>query len=113
VGNLNEWCIEALKRDKMNLVMAGKVGLKNTKMKPILLENLMEEDYLDLFDGVVGIYIPSEEILRRPKYQWFAVLSSDEILKGKMIISKYLKASIVDSTDEYSKSTEIKSVVSI
>jgi hypothetical protein len=73
----------------------------------------MEEDYLDLASDAVGIYIPEDEILNRPKYQWFAYLSKEEILKSKMIISKYLLASIIDTTDEYHKKSEIKSVVAI
>jgi hypothetical protein len=73
----------------------------------------MEEEYLDLSQHAVGIYIPADEILRRPKFQWFDVLPSEQILKTNMIISKYLKASILDSSDEYKKSSEVRSVVSI
>jgi hypothetical protein len=73
----------------------------------------MEEDYLDLSKDAVAIYIPCEEILNRPKYQWFAVLYGEEILKSNIIVSKYLQASIIDSTNFYSKSNDIKSVVSI
>ena len=61
----------------------------------------------------VGIYIPADEILRRPKFQWFAVMPADEVLKTNMIVSKYLQASIVDTTNEYSKTTEVRSIVSI
>jgi hypothetical protein len=73
----------------------------------------MEEDFLDLSNDTVAIYIPREEILNRPKYQWFAVMSGEEILKSNMIVSKYLQASIVDSTNEYVAPTEMKSVVAI
>jgi hypothetical protein len=83
------------------------------KLKQILLENLMEEEFLNVHDSLVGIYIPEDEILVRPKFQWFAVMPSEQILQTKCIISKYLMASIVDSTSEYYKSSEIKSVVSI
>jgi len=73
----------------------------------------MEEGFLDLRKDTVGIYIPADEILTRPKYQWFAVLPSEQVLKTNSIIAKYLMASIADSTDEYVKSSEIRSVVSI
>jgi hypothetical protein len=63
---------------------------------------------------LVGIYIPEDEILTRPKYQWFSVLPSEQILQTKCIISKYIMASIVDSSSEYYKqNSEIKSVVAI
>ena len=98
---------------KIELVGGELIGVKSQKRKPILLENLMEEEFLDLSPSVYGIYIPADELLRRTKYQWFAVMQSDELLTTCPIIVKYLKASIVDSTNEYYKSTEIPSVVAI
>jgi hypothetical protein len=35
------------------------------------------------------------------------------LMKTNMIITKYLMNAIIDTTDEYTKSNEIKSVVSI
>ena len=113
IGDTSQWCLDAIKNQKINLVGGELVGIKTQTRKTILLDNLMEEEFIDLSQHAVGIYIPSDEILRRPKYQWFAVLPSEEILKSKMIISKYLMASIIDSSDEYKKSSEIKSVVAI
>jgi hypothetical protein len=73
----------------------------------------MEEDYLDLDANAYGIYIPSCEILKRTKYQWFAMVPSEEIFNVNAIIAKYLKASIVDSTSEFTKPKETRSVISI
>lgn len=113
LGVTSQWCIEAIQQNKMNLVLGQRIGVKTQNRKQILLENLIEEDYLDLAGDTVAIYIPREEILNRPKYQWFAVMSGEEILKTNMIVSKYLQASIVDSTNEYHAPTEMKSVVAI
>lgn len=113
VGDSSQWCLEAISKQKMTLVGGELTGVKTQDRKTILLEDLMEEGFLNMHKSAVGIYIPADEILRRPKYQWFAVLPSDQILKSNMIISKYLMASIVDTTSEYSKSNEIQSVVSI
>lgn len=113
LGVTSQWCIESIQQNKMNLILGQRIGTKTQNRKPILLENLMEEDYLDLSNDTVVIYIPREEILNRPKYQWFAVMSGEEILKSNMIVSKYLQASIVDSTNEYHAPTEMKSVVAI
>jgi hypothetical protein len=113
LGTVSNYCIEYINSGKMNLVGGQYIGVKTKDRKTILLENLMEEDYLDLACDAVGIYIPEDEILIRPKYQWFAYLSKEDILKSKMIISKYLLASIIDTTDEYHKKSEIKSVVAI
>jgi hypothetical protein len=112
-GDTSCACMELIEKQEMNLISGQKIGVKNSKRKPILIEDLMEENYLDLTNDVVGIYIPAEEILNRPKFQWFAVMSAEEIFKTRLIVAKYLKASIMDSTDEYKQSTEIRSVVSI
>lgn len=112
-GALSYKCQQLMRENKMTVVGGEMVGVKTTKRLPILLDDLMEEDYIDLDHRAVGIYIPAEEILRRPKYQWFAVLPSDNILQSKMIISKYFVTSIVDSTNEYYHSKKQHSVVAI
>jgi hypothetical protein len=60
-----------------------------------------------------GIYIPQDEILVRPKFQWFAIMSGEEMLNTKMIIAKYMKVSLVDSSGEYSDTNTVKSMFSI
>ena len=113
VGDTSNWCFDRLNEGKLNLIGGERIGVKTEKRKTILLEDLMEEGFLDLRKDTVGIYIPADEILTRPKYQWFAVLPSEQVLKTNSIIAKYLMASIADSSDEYVKSSEIRSVVSI
>jgi len=112
-GGVSNWLLTANREQKINLIGGEVVGVKTADRKQVLLENLMEEEYLNFHDSLVGIYIPEDEILIRPKFQWFAVLPSEQVLQAKCIISKYLMASIVDSTSEYYKSAEINSVVSI
>lgn len=113
LGDTTLWCTNAVNKNKMNLIGGEKIGIKTTKGKPILIDDLMEEDFLDLDKNTYGIYIPQEEVLRRIKYQWFAVLNGEQLLNSRLIIAKYLKASIVDSTNEYTKSNDVKSVVAI
>jgi len=87
------------------------VGVKNNKKKPIMLEDLLSENFLDLDEKAYGIYIPADQVLTRPKYQWFAYLTSAEVLATNAVITKYLKASAVN---EYTKDTHtMKSVTTI
>jgi hypothetical protein len=113
LGKTAHWCKGKIDINSMNLIGGEYIGVKSHKRKPILLENLMEEEFLDTIPTIFGIYIPREQILKRTKYQWFAVLPAQELLKSNSIIVKYLKASIVDSTDEYYKNSELRSVVAI
>jgi hypothetical protein len=98
---------------QINRIDGRDIGIKTTEGKPILLDNLMEEDYLAIDSGVYGIYIPAEEILKRTKYQWFAMVPSEEVFNTNAVIAKYLMSSVVDSNSEYGEKKEMRSVVSI
>ena len=115
LGDTSQWCMNAIRDQKMTLVGGEYVGVKNAKGKPILLDHLMEEEYLDLHKDCVGIYIPENELLSRKKHQWFAVMSTDDLMNTNMAITKYIKIALVDgSNDMYSNpSSEEKSVSAI
>ncbi len=108
LGNIQKWLYDEVESGSMNLVNGKLIGTKTSKGKQILLEDLMGENYLDLDENAYGIYIPADEVLARPKYQWLAHLSSNEVLKTNAIITKYLKSSAVDATNEYFSGENIK-----
>jgi hypothetical protein len=111
VGSENQWLNQAISDHKINIVNGNRIGVKAKSGKPILLEDLMEDKFLDLSADCSGIYIPGDEVLRRTKYQWLANISKRELLEeSNAAIVKYMKASMVD---EYSKSSVIPSVVAL
>lgn len=112
-GSIQYFCKESIQGQKLSLVGGELIGIKTNKQKPVLIEDLTEEAYLDLHPHVVGIQIPSEDILKRTKYQWFAAMNSQQLLNTNMIIAKYIKASITDTTNEYYKSNKERCVVTI
>ena len=95
------------------LLDGGRVGTKTRRGKPVLLEDLFEEKYLDLFvddsssssSSLLGVYVPGEQLLRRTKYQWFAVLPREDLFRCNAIVAKYLLAALVETHDEYLKRT--------
>lgn len=113
VGDVSYWCENAIENQRMNLHGGELIGIKSNQGKQIILENLMEEAYIQFHSDSYGILIPADEILRRPKYQWFAVLSSEAVLNTNAIISKHLLSSIADSEDMYRQDKELRSVVTI
>ena len=113
LGDTSIGCVGSINANKMNLIRGEYIGIKTNKRKPVLIEDLMEDNYLDLNCNIYGIYIPGDEILERPKYQWFAVLSSQQLLETNIFIAKHIKASMVDSLSEYNIKTEKKSITSI
>lgn len=101
-GEISKWCMDRVRERRIKLLSADMIGaMTSTSKKPILLDNLMEEEYLDLSPNGFGIFIPADEILNRPKYQWFAVISSDEVLQTTTVLGKYMlrELSKIDTTN--------------
>lgn len=104
-GYVSLWCENQISNNKMTLVSGNKIGIKNSKNKPILIDDLMEDKYLDLHADCLGVYIPSDEMLLRHKFSWFAVMSRNQILKSNLAIAYIIQTSIVDSKDIYTNRT--------
>jgi hypothetical protein len=116
-GFTSTWLTGQLKAGTINLVDGSAIANKSLDGKPILLEELMEENYLNICPKRnYGVLIPGEEVLKRTKYQWFSVLSAGEALKSNMIIAKYLNAALMDGaieSDSIIKSDDGRTVISI
>jgi hypothetical protein len=68
-------------------------GVKTqTDGHPLRIEDYMEDAYLDLSPDMYGILFDARELLRRPKYNWFAYVPQEGIIQGACtnILSKYL-----------------------
>jgi hypothetical protein len=113
IDDNSKWCLSAIQNNKMNLLGGELIGVKTEDNKQILLEDLMEDAYIKFHPNAFGIYIPGNEILNRHKYQWFAALSSEQVLQTNSIISKHLLDAISDNVDVYKKTSEMRSVVAI
>jgi hypothetical protein len=98
LGNASWWLENAAQQERINKLDGGVIGIKSRDNKPILLEHLLSEQFIDIEPHVFGIYIPEDEILKRTAYQWFSVMSRDELLNSNMIIAKYLVASLVKTS---------------
>jgi hypothetical protein len=90
LGDSSQWCLAAIRSQKMNLIGGERIGIKTKDRKQILLEDLMEEKDLDLSPDCCGVYIPADEVLVRTKYQWLAFISKQELLKSDIAISRYI-----------------------
>jgi hypothetical protein len=90
LGDLNRWAAEQVARKKIYLVDGKLIGTKTIEDEPILIDDLLSNNYIKLYNNADGIYIPADEILNRRNYEWFARLSPAQVLESKMIISKYI-----------------------
>lgn len=97
LGDYPIWCLLKVMDGRMRLIDGEMIGTKTVvDKKPVLIEDLIEEGFIDIRSDSYGVYIPEDEVLKRNKYQWFAVMNGDDILKSRMAVSKYLVESIVN-----------------
>jgi len=71
------------------VVDGGLIGTKN-KSGPILLEDLMSDQVLDLPDNNIGLYMPSELLKKRLQYQWFCKMSESQVIECNCSFSYYI-----------------------
>jgi hypothetical protein len=113
LGDTSVGCAGSISVGRMNLIGGEYIGIKTKKRKPVLIEDLMEDNFLPLNENTYGIYIPEDEILKRPKYSWFAVLTADQLLETNIFIAKRVKASMLDVLTMYKAKKEESSAVAI
>lgn len=80
IGNTQLW----LYREQVGV--DGKwIGIKKTDNSPVLIDELLGTSDISLPEHY-GIYIPQEEILRRPKYSWFARMSVPQLKESQLYL---------------------------
>lgn len=97
LGEFDKWSKERIHSGKINMIEGVEIGTKTVDEKQIIIDDLMCNNYLDLYQGTYGILIPSEEILSRNKFEWFARLSPKQVMESDTIIGNYI---LLSQTDE-------------
>jgi len=90
LGNYDKWCKQRIENGTINMIEGVEIGTKTIDERPIILDDLMSNHYLDLYQGTYGILIPADDILNRRKYEWFARLSQKQVMESDTIIGNYL-----------------------
>lgn len=94
LGQYDRWTMKKVQERKMNLIDGVEIGTKTVHDEPIILDDLMSNHYLDLYDSTYGILIPSHELLQRNSYGWFIRSSIEQVLESDTIIGNYLLLSV-------------------
>ena len=97
LGEYDKWSKERIHSGKINMIEGVEIGTKTVDEKQIIVDDLMSNHYLDLYQGTYGILIPSEEILNRKKFEWFARMSPKQVMESDTIIGNYI---LLSQTDE-------------
>jgi hypothetical protein len=115
-GEKAQWLYDKIRKQEIALVGGEFIGVKSRQQKVIDLDELMADGFLDVDNSqLYGVFIPADDLLIRPKYAWFAVLPTHQVINTHTIAAKYLKLSIIDSADMYTKKKSLadKSVVTL
>lgn len=64
-------------------------GAKDSKNKDVNVDRLMGKTFIEFSEKLEAIYIPQDMILKRPKYEWFARLSQNQLRHCDNIICKW------------------------
>ena len=100
LGNFDKWANKHVNNKSINMIPGTDVGVKTMENKPVLVDDLLGEDYIKLHDGMYGIWIPAASILKRRNYEWFARLNKEQIFQGKFILAKYFVLEIATYNNE-------------
>jgi hypothetical protein len=90
LGEYDKWCMQRIESGRINLIDGVEIGTKTIDEKQIIIDDLMSNHYLDLYQGTYGILIPADEILSRRKFEWFARLSPKQVMESDTIIGNYI-----------------------
>jgi len=89
-GGSAKWFYERILQKQVQYIGAEKLGMKDTQGKPITVEMLLNDSFIDLSHEAVGVYVPEDDILKRSAYQWFPCLSTIQVLDSNTNVGKYL-----------------------
>lgn len=89
-GKVDSVCNKLVLSNEVNLFDGKLLGVKTKHNKPVLLDNLMDNAFIDFDANHYGVYIPSDELLKRNKYQWFTRLNIEQVLESNTSIGKLL-----------------------
>lgn len=90
LGNINSVCNKLVLDHKIKLINGYELGIKDIKDRPVVIEDLLGNTYINFKKDIYGVYIPEDEILKRSKFEWFSRLNVKQVLESDTIIGKLL-----------------------
>ncbi len=87
LGLANRWLYN---NDNLNVLCAKTFGIEDRDGKLVGIDRLMGNTFINFSPNRYALYIPSDEILERTKYEWFARLSQEQLRNCDTIAAKQL-----------------------
>jgi len=89
-GTLNRWSASQISMGRMGYIPGQFIGTRDGNGAAVAIERLMSEQFVELHPTNHGLYIPENELLKRTAYNWFCVLSHEEILESNLFAAKMI-----------------------
>jgi hypothetical protein len=89
LGTSQMWCYNQYKGNRLTMIDGKYIGVKTMDGSPVSIDALLGNIDIDFYPTMFGIYIPSEQILTRTKYQWFPRMSVNQVLQSNLLIASY------------------------
>lgn len=93
-GGYNKWLKPFIDKKHIRLIPGTDTGTKTINESPVLIDDLLNQEYVHFFKKMYGIWIPADQILKRTNYEWFARLSEEQIFQSNTILAKHFVSTI-------------------
>ena len=113
VNNKNKILANEIQQGHAELIDARLIGKATVSGKPITLDDLMGEDFINLSPDAYGVLVNGDEVLERAKHKWLAYMSTAELMHTNLIMVKFMKASLADKEYFQNESGVKKSITAI
>lgn len=97
-GDIHYWCLKQRKENKMVIIDGSMIGAKDHLRKQMTVDDWMAQEQITVVDECLGIYIPSERLVKRMQYNYFLSLEIEEILALSIALSPFFSRAIHDSS---------------
>jgi hypothetical protein len=108
LGEFNRWCEARVRKGEINLIDGREIGTKTMDDSTILIDDLLSNNYLNIYTQTYGIYIPSYDLLQRTHYNWFCRMSEKQVMESNTIIGNYILITISEGGKKILEPLKIK-----
>jgi len=108
LGEFNRWCEARVRKGEINLIDGREIGTKTMDDTTILVDDLLSNNYLNIYTQTYGIYIPAYELLQRHHYNWFCRMSERQVMESNTIIGNYILITIAQGGGKVLEPLKIK-----
>lgn len=96
LGNFDRW---ANKRGEITKIDGRDIGTKTINDNPIIVDDLLSNNYIDFYKQMYGILIPADDLLKRHKFEWFTSSSAKQVLESNTILGNYFLVNMGEASN--------------